>query len=106
MAEKLPPLSIFNDASMQFLCICTNSIMFFLSLQDNFDEYDDDEENCYIPQEVVLEYQCQREKVEQQRRKLRETLKENFARLCKQHKNNNKRNIKAAKSSTSGTDCI
>lgn len=81
----------------------------WLSLQqmlDNFDEYDDDEENCYIPQEVVLEYQCQREKVEQQRRKLRETLKENFARLCKQHKNNNKRNIKAAKSSTSGTDCI
>lgn len=81
----------------------------WLSLQqmlDNFDEYDDDEENCYIPQEVVLEYQCQREKVEQQRQKLRETLRENFARLCKQHKSGKKRNINAARSSTAGPACI
>lgn len=56
-----------------------------LSLQqmlDDFDGDDEDEENCYIPQEVVLEYQCQREKVQQQRLQLRETLRENFARLC------------------------
>ena len=78
----------------------------FLSLQDNFDEYDDDEENCYIPQEVVLEYQCQREKVEQQRRELRETLKENFARLCKQLKNSKQRNINSSQRSTSGPSCI
>ncbi|KNC24874.1 hypothetical protein FF38_07874 [Lucilia cuprina] len=56
-----------------------------LSLQqmlDDFDGDDEDEENCYIPQEVVLEYQCQREKVQQKRLQLRETLRENFARLC------------------------
>lgn len=31
---------------------------------------------------MVLEYQCQRERVQQQRLQLRETLRENFARLC------------------------
>lgn len=46
------------------------------------DDGDDEEENCYIPQEVVLEYQCQREKVQKQRIQLRETLRENFERLC------------------------
>ncbi|XP_075148369.1 gametogenetin-binding protein 2-like [Haematobia irritans] len=58
-----------------------------LSLQQMLDDFDGDdeaEENCYIPQEVVLEYQCQREKVQQQRMQLRETLRENFARLCMQ----------------------
>ncbi|XP_054747875.1 gametogenetin-binding protein 2-like [Anastrepha obliqua] len=81
----------------------------WLSLQqmlENVDEYDDDEENCYIPQEVVLEYQCQREKVDLQRKKLRETLKQNFARLCKQHKNVKLLNSKDAKCSTSGQSCI
>ncbi|XP_061392300.1 gametogenetin-binding protein 2-like [Musca vetustissima] len=58
-----------------------------LSLQQMLDDFDGDdeaEENCYIPHEVVLEYQCQREKVQQQRLQLRETLRENFARLCMQ----------------------
>ncbi|XP_053945749.1 gametogenetin-binding protein 2-like [Anastrepha ludens] len=81
----------------------------WLSLQqmlENVDEYDDDEENCYIPQEVVLEYQCQREKVDLQRKKLRETLRQNFARLCKQHKNVKLLNSKDANCSTSGQSCI
>ncbi|XP_017471648.1 PREDICTED: gametogenetin-binding protein 2-like [Rhagoletis zephyria] len=81
----------------------------WLSLQqmlDNVDEYDDDEENGYIPQEVVLEYQCQREKVEQQRLKLRETLRQNFARLCKQHKSGKLPGSNTVKCSSSGPACI
>uniref|UniRef100_W8BQ06 Gametogenetin-binding protein 2-like n=2 Tax=Ceratitis capitata TaxID=7213 RepID=W8BQ06_CERCA len=81
----------------------------WLSLQqmlENFDEYDGDEENCYIPQEVVLEYQCQREKVEQQRQKLRQTLRENFARLCKQHKSGKLRSINASNTNSLGPACI
>ncbi|XP_013110762.2 gametogenetin-binding protein 2-like isoform X1 [Stomoxys calcitrans] len=66
---------------------CQEDNLNTLSLEQMLDDFDGDdeaEENCYIPQEVVLEYQCQREKVQQQRLQLRETLRENFARLCMQ----------------------
>lgn len=54
-------------------------------LQDDFDDYDKDDENCcYIPQEVVLAYQYQREQVQRQREQLRATLRQNFERLCLQ----------------------
>lgn len=56
-----------------------------LCLQDDFDDYDKDDENCcYIPQEVVLAYQYQREQVQRQREQLRATLRQNFERLCLQ----------------------
>ncbi|XP_034485365.1 gametogenetin-binding protein 2-like [Drosophila innubila] len=56
-----------------------------LQMWDDFDDYDKDDENCcYIPQEVVLAYQYQREQVQRQREKLRATLRQNFERLCLQ----------------------
>ncbi|XP_064552653.1 gametogenetin-binding protein 2-like [Drosophila montana] len=56
-----------------------------LQMWDYFDDYDKDDENCcYIPQEVVLAYQYQREQVQRQREQLRATLRENFERLCLQ----------------------
>ncbi|XP_067617863.1 gametogenetin-binding protein 2-like [Eurosta solidaginis] len=97
---------VWRDGALSQKCGDTN----WLSLQqmlDHCDDYVDDEENCYIPQEVVLEYQCQREKVEQQRQKLRETLRQNFARLCKQQKNGKKLQIINAttKCNASGSAC-
>ncbi|XP_037896529.1 gametogenetin-binding protein 2-like isoform X1 [Glossina fuscipes] len=59
-----------------------------LSLQQMLNDvagYEENEES-HIPEDVVLKYQCQREKVQQQRLQLRETLRENFARLCMQHR--------------------
>ncbi|XP_055904020.1 gametogenetin-binding protein 2-like [Eupeodes corollae] len=55
-----------------------------LSLLQMLEDFDDmeDEENCYIPNEVVMEYQCHQEKVNQQRQELRETLKQKFAAMC------------------------
>ncbi|KAH8311490.1 hypothetical protein KR044_006624 [Drosophila immigrans] len=56
-----------------------------LQMWDDFDDYDKDDENCcYIPQEVVLAYQYQREQVQRQREQLRATLRQNFERLCLQ----------------------
>ncbi|EDV93236.1 gametogenetin-binding protein 2-like [Drosophila grimshawi] len=56
-----------------------------LQMWDYFDDYDQDDENCcYIPQEVVLAYQYQREQVQLKRAQLRATLRENFERLCLQ----------------------
>ncbi|EDW59293.1 gametogenetin-binding protein 2-like [Drosophila virilis] len=56
-----------------------------LQMWDYFDDYDQDDENCcYIPQEVVLAYQYQREQVQRQREQLRATLRQNFERLCLQ----------------------
>lgn len=52
-----------------------------LQMLEDFDEMED-EENCYIPDEVVMEYQCHQEKVKQQRQELRETLKQKFAAMC------------------------
>ncbi|KAL7729975.1 hypothetical protein ACLKA6_009273 [Drosophila palustris] len=54
-----------------------------LQMWDDFEDYDKDDENCcYIPQEVVLAYQYQREQVQRQREKLRAKLRQNFERLC------------------------
>ncbi|KAH8359698.1 hypothetical protein KR093_008396 [Drosophila rubida] len=56
-----------------------------LQMWHDFDDYDNDDENCcYIPQEVVLAYQYQREQVQRQREQLRATLRQNFERLCLQ----------------------
>lgn len=52
-----------------------------LQMLEDFEEMED-EENCYIPDEVVMEYQCHQEKVNQQRKELRETLKQKFAAMC------------------------
>lgn len=59
-----------------------------LSLQQMLNDVDGygENEETHIPEDVVLKYQCQREKVQQQRLQLRETLRENFARLCMQHR--------------------
>lgn len=55
--------------------------MSLLQMLEDFDEMEN-EENCYIPDEVVMEYQCHQEKVNQQRKELRETLKQKFAAMC------------------------
>ncbi|EDW14371.1 gametogenetin-binding protein 2-like [Drosophila mojavensis] len=55
-----------------------------LQMLDFFDD-EDDENCCYIPQEVVLAYQYQREQVQRQREQLRATLRRNFERMCLQH---------------------
>ncbi|EDW83284.1 uncharacterized protein Dwil_GK22775 [Drosophila willistoni] len=57
-----------------------------LQMWDDFDEYekDEDDENCYIPQEVVLAYKYQHEQVQRQREQLRATLRQNFERLCQE----------------------
>lgn len=46
------------------------------------DDGDENDAENYIPQEVVFKFQCQREQVEQKRQKLRENLRQNFAKLC------------------------
>ncbi|ALC47528.1 CG2182 [Drosophila busckii] len=56
-----------------------------LQMWHDFDDYDKDDENCcYIPQDVVLAYQYQHDKVQLQREQLRATLRERFERLCLQ----------------------
>ncbi|XP_017143780.1 gametogenetin-binding protein 2-like [Drosophila miranda] len=55
-----------------------------LQMWDDYDDYDKDDENYYIPQEVVLAFKYHQAEVRQQRERLRATLRENFERLCLQ----------------------
>ncbi|XP_037947719.1 gametogenetin-binding protein 2-like [Teleopsis dalmanni] len=80
LEDDVPLQHCGTDLSEQLLCRGG-----YLSLQQMVDEYfDEDEENYYIPNEVVLEFKCQEEKVQQKIQMLRKTLKDNFDRLYAQ----------------------